>query len=96
MLCSIAESNYRMKIKMMDLLRRHRRNEITRMLIAGIAFSCIAAEFGMQGNECYGQAQANNTSKEGVCKSSIPRDVVLYRRKQLQNENQNDGPSSSP
>ena len=68
-----------MKIKMMDLLRRHRRHEITRMLIAGIAFSCIAAEFGIQGKECYGQAQANNTSKENK-KSELMNDTNPFAK----------------
>ena len=60
----MTESNYKMKTKMMDLLRRHRRIEITRMLIAGIAFGCIGAEFGLRGRECYGQTQTNSTLKE--------------------------------
>ena len=60
----MTESNYKMKTKMMDLLRRHRRIEITRVLIAGIAFGCIGAEFGLRGIECYGQTRANSTLKE--------------------------------
>ena len=60
----MTESNYKMKTKMMDLLRRHRRIEITRVLIAGIAFGCIGAEFGLRGIECYGQTQTNSTLKE--------------------------------
>ncbi len=60
----MTESNYKMKTKMMDLLRRHRRIEIIRMLIAGIAIGGIGAEFGLRGIECYGQTQANSTLKE--------------------------------